>query len=284
MKPPVPYFGGKTIIASRIVALLPEHQHYVEPYCGSLSVLLAKPPSKMETVNDLDAELMTFWRVLRDQPDDLMRACALTPHSRAECAEAAERDDLPQLEVARRVWVKLTQGRERGLRAASTGWRHYVNPTGSSIGMPGYLDAYVDRMAAAVQRLHHVSLESMPALDLIAKYGTDPDVLLYVDPPYLGTTRDPRNTEADHRELAEALTAAAAAVVLSGYASDLYDRELYAGWDRRTIGAYASNTAGPRARVEVLWSNRPLRSQLELPAPAAVSVDAGHPATTHREA
>lgn len=268
MKPPMPYFGGKTTIAEQIAAFLPSHQHYVEPYCGSLAVLLAKPLSKMETVNDIDAELMTFWQVLRDQPDDLMRACALTPHSRGENSLAAARADLPQLEVARRVWVKLTQGRERGLRGASSGWRHYVRPAGQSIGMPGHLDAYVDRMAAVVQRLHHVSLERLPALDLIAKYGADRDVLLYVDPPYLGTTRDPRNNyqhemrgEDDHRELAEALNAAAAAVVVSGYPSDLYDRDLYAGWDRHTIAVVTTNTSGDQSRTEVLWSNRPIGVQ-----------------------
>lgn len=78
MKPPMPYFGGKTNIAERIAALLPAHQHYVEPYCGSLAVLLAKTPSKMETVNDLDAELMTFWRVLRDQLNAAFHTAAVT--------------------------------------------------------------------------------------------------------------------------------------------------------------------------------------------------------------
>ena len=82
LKSPVPYFGSKQRIAHWITSLLPDHDHYVEPFAGSLSVLLAKAPSRRETVNDLDAELMTFWRVLRDQPAELLRACMLTPHSR----------------------------------------------------------------------------------------------------------------------------------------------------------------------------------------------------------
>jgi DNA adenine methylase len=68
MRPPITYFGGKILLADRIVATFPAHGHYVEPFCGSLSVLLAKAPSPHETVNDLDGDLMTFWRVLRDQP------------------------------------------------------------------------------------------------------------------------------------------------------------------------------------------------------------------------
>jgi DNA adenine methylase len=167
--------------------------------------------------------------------------------------------------------VRLSQGRGLTLRAGKEGWKHYVAPRGSSIGMPGYLNAYVERMAPIAARLSDVSLECMPALDLIAKYGADPDVLLYVDPPYLGTTRSHRNNykhemkpEADHRELAEALADVRAAVVVSGYASPLYDRDLYAGWDRHTIGTFTGNGAGDKSRVEVLWSNRPIGAMRSL--------------------
>src|SRR6266508_3832721 len=68
--PPFAYYGGKTSLAERIADLLPAHRHYVEPFAGSLAVLLAKPPAPFETVNDLDQHLMTFWRVLRDRGDD----------------------------------------------------------------------------------------------------------------------------------------------------------------------------------------------------------------------
>jgi DNA adenine methylase len=266
MKPPIPYFGGKITIGPRIAALLPPHSHYVEPYCGSLAVLFAKAPSDHETVNDLDEVLVTFWRVLRERPDDLARVCALTPHSRVEYQAAVPLNAVDELELARQVFVKLTQGRSGRLKR--TGWRHYVNPAGCSVGMSGYLAGYVDRMAPAVERLQNVSLECRPALDLIAKYGEEPEVLLYVDPPYLGTTRGwdsayriEMRAESDHRDLADALHAARAAVVLSGYPSDLYDRELYVGWDRYTIAATTGQGGSRQARTEALWSNRPLGSQ-----------------------
>jgi len=280
VKPPVPYFGGKMTVGPAIAALLPAHRHYVEPYCGSLAVLLAKPASAHETVNDLDMDLMRFWRVLRDRPADLERVCALTPHSRAEHQAAfASADD--DLEAARRVWVKLTQGRAGTQRR--TGWRHFVKPntSGPNSGMPAYLDAYVDRLAPAAERLAEVSLECMPALDLIAKYGTEPDVLLYVDPPYLGSTRSKSwdgyphemRGEADHVDLAAALHAARAAVVVSGYPSDLYDRELYAGWDRHTMAASTGQGDTWANRTEVLWSNRALGIQPALFDLAAVTPD-----------
>lgn len=255
-------------LAERIVALLPPHRHYVEPYAGSLAVLLAKPVAPLETANDIEHRLVTFWRVLRDQPSELVRRCALTPHSRAEYMACRAEPVVPgdDLETARRVWVILSQGRAGVLCGRKTGWKHYVAPAGTTLGMPGYLEAYVERMAPVAERLHNVSLECMPALELIGKYGADPDVLLYVDPPYLGATRSHNGREyghemrdpTEHRALGEALHAARAAVVLSGYHSPLYD-ELYAGWDRVTLTAMTGNgTPGARDRTEVLWSNRSL--------------------------
>ncbi|MGY1439581.1 DNA adenine methylase [Streptomyces reniochalinae] len=266
MKPPTPYFGGKARIAKWIVSLLPKHQHYVEPFCGGLSVLLAKPPAAMETVNDLDGELMRMWRVLRDRPTELVRACALTPHSRTELAVSHEPVS-DEVEAARRTWSRLAQGRSGTLR--QTGWRHYIDPAGSTIGMPGYMAAYVDRLAAAAERLSAVSLECLPALDIVGKYGTAKDVLLYVDPPYLGTTRPFSNyryemrNETDHRELAAALHNCRAAVVLSGYDSPLYD-ELYAGWHRYTQQTMTGNAKTAKDRTEVVWSNRALAGQYDL--------------------
>jgi DNA adenine methylase len=187
VKPPFAYFGGKTTMAARLVALLPEHDHYVEPFAGSLAVLLAKPRSKMETVNDLDGDLMTFWRVLRDRPDELMAAAALTPHSRVEYQDSYDLDGCDDVERARRVWVRLTQSRTGTLR--TTGWRFYEDPAGSGTGMPRYLAGYVARMPEVVRRIHGVSLECRPAIDLVRAYGEHANVCIYADPPYVGSTR-----------------------------------------------------------------------------------------------
>jgi DNA adenine methylase len=276
VKPPFTYFGGKTAIAERIAELLPPHEHYVEPFAGSLAVLLAKHPSAMETVNDLDGDLMNFWRVLRDRPADLERVCALTPHSRAEylaCYEPASDD----LERARRVWVNLTQG--RGGQMRRTGWRFYQDPRGSHSSMPEYLGAYVARIVPTAARLASVSLECKPALEIIEGYGRHPETLIYADPPYLGSLRTLNHgrcrgpdythdlrTDEEHAELAEVLHASVAMVVLSGYDAPLYDA-LYGDWYRAEIGTQTGNGGTDRARTEVLWSNRPFadgQGELEL--------------------
>lgn len=261
LRPPFIYYGGKQKLAGTIAQALPDHRHYVEPFAGSLAVLLAKDKTKLETVNDLDQDVMTFWRVLRDRRDELARACALTPHSRAERALARQKpDEIDELERARRVWVCLTQGRTGTLR--NTGWRFDASDE-SSTSMPDRLAGYVARLETVAERLSSVSLECRPALDVIAAYGRKRHTLLYVDPPYLGSVRD-RNyrhemqTENEHRALAESLHACVATVVISGYASPLYDTELFAGWHRHELPASTSQGGTYQTRTEVLWSNRPL--------------------------
>lgn len=269
--PPFAYYGGKTRVATKVAALLPAHEHYIEPFAGGLSVLLAKPPSRMETVNDIDNLLMTFWRVLRDKPDELARACALTPHSRAEylAARDAPLDDLDDVERARLIWVQIAQGRGGTLR--KTGWRCYIDPAGCSSGMTQYLAGYVDRMAACAERLQRVSLECRPALEIVKQYGAFENCLLYVDPPYLAETRttygktyrhDMRSRD-EHLELLQDLLGCRASVVVSGYPSDLYDGAL-SGWDRVEIPTMTGQAKANQARTEVVWSNRAISEQPSL--------------------
>lgn len=261
IRPPFAYYGGKIRLAEQIAALLPPHKHYVEPFAGSLAVFLAKTPAAQSTLNDLDRDLVTFWRVLRNRPDELVAAAALTPHSRHEHAESSRRDDHPdELEIARRVWAQLTQGRTGTLR--DTGWRFRI--ASDPWPMVRYLAAYTDRMPACAARLADASLECRDALEVVADYGVDPGVCIYADPPYVLSSRSSEGykhelgAEDDHVKLAEALHACAGAVVLSGYHSQLYD-ELYAGWHVHEFTAWTTQGSDTKqTRTEVLWSNRPL--------------------------
>lgn len=259
LRPPFAYYGGKTILADQIADLLPPHKHYVEPFAGSLAVLLAKPTTRWETVNDLDGDLMTFWRVLRDAPDELARVADATPHSRQELKDATALEDAPtDLERARRVWVMLTQSRSNSMRPS--GWRFRTNPS-MGTSLPDYVTAYATRIQPAAQRLRNVSLENRDALDVIRDYGQHESVCLYVDPPYLGTTRATNYRhellgDQQHQALADALNACAASVVLSGYDSPLY-ADLFDGWHTTRLKAPTA-LSGETGRVEVLWSNKPL--------------------------
>jgi DNA adenine methylase len=142
-----------------------------------------------------------------------------------------------------------------------TGWKHARDMGAKRTSMPAYLRAYAVRMEAAAARLQRVSLECRDAAEVIRDYGTEPTVCLYVDPPYLGSTRQENyrhelTTDDQHRDLADALNECKASVVLSGYASPLYE-ELFGGWHCTRLKAPPA-LSGASDRVEVLWSNRPL--------------------------
>jgi DNA adenine methylase len=252
----MPYCGGKQGLATRIVSLMDRHDHYVEPYFGGGSALFAKAPAAMETVNDIDGHLMTFWRVLRDRPHELAWAAGLTPHSRGEFIGTREVGAaVDELEVARRVWVQLTQG--RAARLTRTGWR-YVITDAAKHALPDYLDGYLERLIASASRLRGVSLEQQDGIDIIHAYDA-PGTCFYVDPPYLGTARGRDVLYAhempdveQHQRLLNALISCKGQVILSGYASPLYDEAL-SKWVRTEA---PSRDQASRNRVEVLWINR----------------------------
>lgn len=256
VKPPFAYYGGKMTLGPAIAELLPKHDHYVEPFAGSLAVLLAKKPSRAETVNDLDGDLVTFWRVLRDRPDELCRAAEMTPHSRLELADAWS-DAHDELEQARRVWVRLTQSRGHSLKR--TGWKFSKR---IEVGHASQrVASFANRMPDSAERLRGVTLENRDALDVIRDYGSEATACLYVDPPYLGSTRATNyrvemTADDAHVALADALNECKASVVLSGYDAPLY-AELFDGWHRLDLAA-PTTLSGDTDRVEVLWSNVPL--------------------------
>lgn len=261
MKPAFAYYGGKQRHAPWIVEHLPEHRVYVEPFAGSAAVLLAKEQVRHEVLNDLDGNVINFYRVLRDQPDDLAVACSLTPYSRGEyldCADIEGTDD--PVERARRWWCRSTQAFGQSA-TRGTGWS-----ISTAISNPRYyaLTKKVDRFAGLAERLRHVYIENKDAFDVIAKFAPDADAVLYVDPPYEGSTRAAPSCytydfpEAEqHVALAQALKTANAAVVLSGYDSPLYT-DLYAGWHRHERpttkwAGHGRSSDGPSKAVEVLW-------------------------------
>lgn len=187
--------------------------------------------------------------------------CEFTPHGRAQREnDQVITEDLPVLERARRVWSCLVQGRSGTLRR--TGWRYDTDP-GTRFSMTARMDGYRARMPEVARRLRHVSLESDDALTIIDRYDGR-GALFYVDPPYLGATRTWNyGTEMvsthQHQALAERLRTAAGTVILSGYASGLYE-ELYEGWYRYEASAFTTQGGTAKDTTEVIWSNHQLQA------------------------
>nr|MBA3826420.1 DNA adenine methylase [Ktedonobacterales bacterium] len=131
---PFPWFGGKRRLAPWIIPHFPAHTTYVEVFGGSAAVLFAKPPSALEIYNDLDGELVHFFRVLRDPvlAMDLSERLAWTPYSREEwrtcLTQLRAGEEVDDVERARRWFVAVAQSFSSNVTSGS--WRHSVGPGG----------------------------------------------------------------------------------------------------------------------------------------------------------
>ena len=252
------YPGAKWGMAKEIVALMPPHRSYLEPFFGSGAVLFNKPLSAIETINDIDGDIVNFFTVLREQPEELARLISLTPYARDVFDDAHENRGTEPLERAYRFAIRSKMGH---------GFRTYEKD-GFKIDVAGRQGSYASRywaqMPELIQqlcvRLKEVQIENRPALDVIRRFNFD-NVLIYADPPYLLNTRGGKlyrheMTEQDHVELLDTLLRHKGSVILSGYPSEMYDRELK-GWNRIARKSYNQNSD---QRTEVLWCNFELPS------------------------
>ena len=267
------WYGGKFSHLDWLLPLLPACHHYCEPFAGSAAVLLNRETSPVETYNDIDGEVVNFFRVLRDEHEALIRAIALTPFSREEYHQAIYEngENISAVERARRFYIRARQTRTGLAQTASLGrWANCKNT--SRAGMSGVVSRWlggVQALDGIAERLLRVQIENRPAIDLIRLYDS-PDTLFYCDPPYLHATRGDAKAygfemdEAQHRELARTLNACQGKVAISGYEHPLMD-ELFppARWFK-TRGADKTIHSTKGSRVEVLWTNYDPRPQQEL--------------------
>lgn len=275
MRPPFKYYGAKARIAPWIAEMIPPHRGYLEPFAGSAAVLCAKPAARHEVLNDIDGNVVTFFRMMRERPQDLTEALRLTPYAREEYMGADLRTEtLDDLERARRFFIRCMQGFSANGSGSNAGWSNGSRRGGGSSAAT--VRDHVDRLDRVIERLRAVIVDDRSFEHVIPLYD-GPDVVIYADPPYLGETRtgidaakrrakhyhhDFTTTE-DHEHLAEVLHNCAGTVLLSGYRSDLY-ASLYADWDTAEIAVQrpSANVAGGTGHaVEVVWSNVGLGGQ-----------------------
>jgi DNA adenine methylase len=258
------WYGGKTSHLNWLLPLLPECHHYVEPFGGSAAVLLNRVPSPVETYNDLNSDVVNFFRILRDQGDELIRRLSLTPFSRAEYLESLHLgEDLSDIERARQFFIRARQVFFGLSEYASPGrWAYCKRDTsrGMSCSVSRWLGG-IQRLDEISDRLLRVQIECLPATDLIQKYD-DPGTLFYLDPPYHFGSRTEKKaygsfefSDAQHEELAEVLYSCRGKVAISGYdcqqMTDLYSLfEKHAALSKRINSSKIGST-----RQECLWTN-----------------------------
>ena len=248
------YPGSKGNMADDIIRLMPEHKSYLEPFFGSGAVLFKKAASPIETINDLDDDIINLFTVIRKWPEELAKVISLTPYSRTEYNNSfsgTSEDD--EIERARKFMVRSLQS--HGFRCyEKSGWKNDVQGREKSYCVSHWCD--IPRIIGlATQRLRQVQIEHMDAIELIKRFDY-PNVFIYLDPPYvLGTrTRKQYNHEMsdeEHVRLLETILQSKAKIMISGYHSDLY--ESYLGkWNSMDFNATAEHGL---KRTEVLWMN-----------------------------
>jgi len=232
-RPALRYHGGKWRLAPKLLQFFPAHRCYVEPFGGGASVLLRKPRTYAEVYNDLDGNVVNFFRVLRDQGPALREKCFLTPFSNEDFKAAFFRSDDP-LEQARRTVVRsffgfgsasVTEHKHTSrIGKATTGFRANSNRSHTTPAIDWM--NYPDQLPALTERLRGVVIENRDAMQVIPQHD-GPDTLFYCDPPYIAASRDKGTdyahelTDSQHCELAELLHQLEGMVVLSGYHSPL---------------------------------------------------------------
>ena len=248
---------------------MPEHRHYVEPFCGGMAVLLRKDPEGVsEVANDVNGNLTNFYRVLRSERlfGKFLRRVRLTPFGRDSWEEARRR--LAELPADRRVaraaaFFVLNRMSLAGRNNDFTG----ITKTRTRGGMNAEVNAWlggVEGLRQVHDRLKRVVVENRPAVRLMKGHDVK-GCVMYCDPPYPACTRSSPDaygefemSDGDHEEfLAVAKSLRHAAVLISGYPCEMYDEAL-ADWDRHEFDVpnHAAGGKSKGRRIEVVWTRR----------------------------
>lgn len=259
MRTPLTYYGGKQKLAAQIVALMPRHVAYLEPFAGGAAVLFAKPAAERETLNDVDGQIMAFWRCLRERPEELASAVAMTPYGRAEweasCGPGPVNNDV---EAARRLLVNVDQSFSRSrdnwsppslLKDRKGRWQ------------PRTWQDLPRRIQIAAARLTNVCLECGDAVEMIPRWDL-PETAIYIDPPYIGEHRIRPEKTYPHdagpdlwpRLVDALLEIEHAAVILSGYPNEEVGRLGWRTIELRALRNVQARKGGKLPSVpETLW-------------------------------
>lgn len=258
------YPGSKWSIADWIISHFPEHHSYLEPFFGSGAVLFRKPRSNIETVNDLDGNVVNLFEWIRKDPERLAHEIYYTPYARQVYEDAFSAVPADSFGQAVNFYIRLNMGYGFRTTGERVGWKKDIQGRERAYAAQDWC-RFPEKIMQAAERLRGVQIENRPAAELIASYNHG-NVLVYADPPYVLGTRHGKQYrhEMDDREqndLLDVLLGHEGPVLLSGYDNDLYNDRLR-GWHREERQCLTRTSA---KRTEVLWMNfEPENTQLEL--------------------
>lgn len=257
------YPGSKWKLAKWIIGFFPQHHSYLEPFFGSGAVLFNKPRSNIETINDMDGNVVNLFEWIKRDPERLAHEIYWTPYARQvyEDAFAAVPED--SFEKAVNFYIRLNMGHGFRTTGDKVGWKNDIQGRERAYAAQDWVHLS-EKIMQAAERLRGVQIENKAAVELIQRFNY-PNVLVYADPPYVLSTRNGKQyrhemDNAAHADLLEALLAHEGPVILSGYDNPLY-QEMLKGWHREQK---ESRTQSLAIKTETLWMNFEPEEQMNL--------------------
>ncbi len=254
MRAVIKYPGSKWSLADWIISHFPEHHSYLEPYFGSGAVLFNKPRSHIETVNDMDNNVVNLFECIRKDPERLARMIYLTPYARETYEGAYRENPKDKFESALNFYIRLDMGHGFRTTGEKVGWKSDIQGRERAYAAWNWC-SLPDRIVRAAERLRGVQIENRPAAELIPRFNYE-NVLIYCDPPYMLETRHGKQyrcemSDREHGELLDMLLRHKGYAVISGYDTGLYNSML-AKWNRLEKDSYTQT--GTRKK-EIIWMN-----------------------------
>jgi len=263
------YPGSKWNISSQLVEMIPPHRSYVEPFFGSGAVFFNKPISDIETINDLDYDVINLFRCIQQDSERLAKLVMTTPYSREmyDCTfdekflrEIAEEGPYQKALV---FLIKCWQGHGFRTNGYKVGWKNDVQGREKMYALWNWY-RLPEWIIEITERLRKVQIENRPALEVIERFNYE-NVFMYIDPPYLLKTRAAKQykyemMDADHEELLRLILKSKAKIMISGYESNMYNDYLV-DWEKKQFRSCAEHG---KPRIEIVWTNYKTEFQTSL--------------------
>jgi len=264
-KPAFGYYGAKQRISSSIIDLFPPHYAWVEVFCGSAAITLAKVPAQIEIINDLDSNVVNLFNQLRHNKKRIINAIELTPYSREEFENAkVMRSSDSKLERARKFLITSMMTVNATVGGPKCGFSYSTSYSRSGVeARVSRWNNVPERISKVIQRLKNIRIENLDARRIVELFIDRPATLMYLDPPYfVNRSHNYPVDEKDrvfHEELLDLCCRSKAMIIISSYDNGLYRMFLNkkTGWKRKIIKTHTRDTDGKSfERKEVLWMNK----------------------------
>lgn len=241
-------------MAEWIISFFPKHHSYLEPFFGSGAVLFNKPRSNIETVNDLDGNVVNLFEWIKNDPEKLAHEIYFTPYARVVYEDAFVSVPEDSLQQAVNFYIRLNMGQGFRTNGERVGWKNDIQGREKAYAVLDWCHL-PEMILQAAERLRGVQIECRPAIELIKRFN-HPNVLIYADPPYVLRTRHGKQyryemTDECHEELLAVLLGHKGPVLLSGYDNSLY-RDRLQGWHQESRKSY---THSRKIKEEIVWMN-----------------------------